>query len=80
MNNKEILGHIDHTLLQPTSTWEQIQVICEDAIRLGRRLSVFRRLLWNGCITYPDLNICTVIGFPLGYHTTYIKTEGFGGN
>ena len=35
MNNKEILGHIDHTLLQPTSTWEQIQVICEDAIRFG---------------------------------------------
>ena len=41
MNNKEILGHIDHTLLQPTSTWEQIQVICEDAIRFGTASVLF---------------------------------------
>ena len=23
--------------------------------------------------SYPDLNVCTVIGFPLGYETTEVK-------
>lgn len=32
MNNQEILSHIDHTLLKPFSTWEQIAEICNDAI------------------------------------------------
>lgn len=76
MNNKEILGHIDHTLLQPTSTWEQIQVICEDAIRFGTAsVCIPPTFVERVHKAYPDLNICTVIGFPLGYHTTYIKTE-----
>ena len=76
MNNKEILGHIDHTLLQPTSTWEQIQVICEDAIRFGTAsVCIPPSFVERVHKAFPDLNICTVIGFPLGYHTTYIKTE-----
>ena len=76
MNNKEILGHIDHTLLQPTSTWEQIQVICEDAIRFGTAsVCIPPTFAERVHKAFPDLNICTVIGFPLGYHTTYIKTE-----
>ena len=76
MNNKEILGHIDHTLLQPTSTLEQIQVICEDAIRFGTAsVCIPPTFVERVHKAYPDLNICTVIGFPLGYHTTYIKTE-----
>lgn len=76
MNNKEILGHIDHTLLQPTSTWEQIQVICEDAIRFGTAsVCIPPTFVERVHKAFPDLNICTVIGFPLGYHTTYIKTE-----
>ncbi|MEG0379300.1 MAG: 2-deoxyribose-5-phosphate aldolase, partial [Eubacterium sp.] len=32
MNNQEILSHIDHTLLKPFSTWDQIKVICDDAV------------------------------------------------
>ena len=76
MNNKESLGHIDHTLLQPTSTWEQIQVICEDAIRFGTAsVCIPPTFVERVHKAFPDLNICTVIGFPLGYHTTYIKTE-----
>lgn len=75
MNNQEILNHIDHTLLKPFSTWEQIAEICNDAIE-NKTASV--------CIppsfvkpvkeAYGDkLTICTVIGFPLGYNTTATK-------
>lgn len=76
MNNKEILGHIDHTLLQATSTWEQIKEICEDAVRLGTAsVCIPPTFVERVHKSFPDLNICTVIGFPLGYHTSYIKTE-----
>lgn len=74
MTDNEILPHIDHTLLRPTSTAEEIDRLCEEALRL-RTASV--------CIPpsyvkyahdkFPALNICTVIGFPLGYNTTAVK-------
>ena len=30
---KEILRIVDHTLLLQTSTWEEIRLICDDAIK-----------------------------------------------
>lgn len=75
MTNKEILGHIDHTLLKQFATWEDIQTICNDAIEY-QTASV---CIPPGYVkqikeTYGDkLNICTVIGFPLGYNTTATK-------
>lgn len=75
MNQQEIFSHIDHTLLKPTCTWEEIQVLCEEAIQY-RTASVcippsyIKRVAEH----YGNrLNICTVIGFPLGYHTTAVK-------
>ena len=32
MDVKEILSHVDHTLLQQTATWEEIKQICDDAV------------------------------------------------
>ena len=71
MDNREILSHIDHTLLKPFATWEQIEVLCREAIE-NKTASVcvppsyIKRIHEN----YPGLNICTVVGFPLGYETT----------
>lgn len=75
MTNQEILKCIDHTLLSATSTWEQIQKICEEAIE-NKTASVCVPPTYVKRIAdkYGDaLNICTVIGFPLGYHTTAVK-------
>ena len=35
MDSKKILGHVDHTLLTQTATWEEIRQICDDAIAYG---------------------------------------------
>ena len=35
MDVKEILRHVDHTLLAPTATWEEIRQICDDGIKHG---------------------------------------------
>jgi deoxyribose-phosphate aldolase len=75
MTNKEILGHIDHTLLKQFATWEDIQVICEDAIKYETAsVCIPPSYVKQIKETYGDrLNICTVIGFPLGYNTTATK-------
>lgn len=71
MDNKEILSHIDHTLLKPVSTWEQIRALCDEAVA-NNTASVCVPPCYVGAIrrNYPDLTICTVVGFPLGYETT----------
>lgn len=74
MNEKEILSHVDHTQLKAYCTWEDIRALCEEAITL-HTASVcvppcyIRRIRE----AYPDLNICTVVGFPLGYCVTEAK-------
>ena len=35
MDVKEILKHVDHTLLKQTATWEDIREICDDGIKYG---------------------------------------------
>lgn len=75
MNNKEMLTHIDHTLLKPTSDWAGITKLCEEAIA-HHTASVCVPACYVKPLheKYGDaLNICTVIGFPLGYSTTAVK-------
>ena len=35
MNREEVLKHVDHTLLAQGATWNEIKVICDDAIKYG---------------------------------------------
>ena len=74
MNNKEIFAHIDHTLLKPCATRQDIDLLCGQALSYGAA-SVCVPPAYVDYIhkKYPDLNICTVIGFPLGYSTAAVK-------
>ena len=71
MNNSEILKHVDHTLLKAFATWEAIQVICDEAVEY-KCASVCIPACYISRIheKYKELNICTVVGFPLGYSST----------
>ena len=75
MTKQEILTHIDHTQLKAFCTWENIKKLCDEAIKYNTAsvcipLSYIERIKE----TYGDkINICTVIGFPLGYNTTETK-------
>jgi deoxyribose-phosphate aldolase len=75
MTDSEILSKIDHTLLKAVSSWEEIKVLCGEALQY-KTASV--------CIPpsyvkpvfdlYGNmLVIATVIGFPLGYNVSKVK-------
>ena len=75
MNTTEILKHVDHTLLKPVATWEDIKKICDESIEYNTA-SICIPACYISRINekYGDkVNICTVVGFPLGYSSTEAK-------
>lgn len=75
MELKELLTHVDHTLLKQESTWEQIKVICDDAMKYKTASVCIPPSYVKECAEYckGNVKICTVIGFPNGYNTTSCK-------
>lgn len=74
MEVKEILSHVDHTQLKAYAAWEDIKKLCDEAIRFGTAsVCVPPCYIKRIHETYPELNICTVVGFPLGYSVTAAK-------
>lgn len=77
MDKFEMLQYVDHTQLKAVATWNDIQTLCEEALEY-KTASVCIPPCYIKRIqdTYGDkINICTVIGFPLGYSTTTAKVE-----
>lgn len=76
MDYKEILKKCDHTLLKQTSTSEQIRQLCNEAITYNTAsVCIPPCYIAMAHEEFPDLNICTVIGFPNGYMTEGVKCE-----
>lgn len=71
-----LADYIDHTLLKPTATSEEIQQLCRDAIKFKFpavciypcAVKEVTELLHN-----HKIEICTVIGFPTGAHSSTVK-------
>ena len=75
MDNKTILKTVDHTLLKQTSTWEDIKIICDDAMKYEVASVCIPPSFVKKAKEYvgDKMQVCTVIGFPNGYNTTAVK-------
>lgn len=77
-DTNNIFSMIDHTLLKPEATTEDIKKLCSEA-----RENNFASVCINPC--YVDVaaselkdskvKVCTVIGFPLGANSTRVKVD-----
>lgn len=72
---KEILKHVDHTLLLQGATWEEIKQICDDAMKYQTASVCIAPSYVKQAAEYmgDKMAVCTVIGFPNGYMTTKAK-------
>jgi deoxyribose-phosphate aldolase len=76
LNIDEIAKMIDHSLLHPTMTDEDLQSGCEIARQYKpasvciKPYAVKKAAAW---LSGSGVPVCTVIGFPHGSHTTFIK-------
>ena len=75
MDVKEMVKHVDHTLLLQPSTWAEIKQICDDAVKYGTASVCIPPSYVKQAAEYLDgrVAVCTVIGFPNGYMTTATK-------
>ena len=75
MDVKRILGYVDHTLLSPTATWEEIKQVIDDGIKYETATVCIPPSYVAEAREYAGskVRICAVIGFPHGYNTTATK-------
>jgi deoxyribose-phosphate aldolase len=74
--NENIAGLIDHTILKPEATASDVRRICAEARKYG-----FASVCVNPCwvalvakeLAGSTVKVCTVVGFPLGANTSWIK-------
>lgn len=74
--NREYGKYVDHTVLKPETTRETIKKFCDEAKQYG-----FASVCVNPThVTYAkellkgsSVKVCTVIGFPLGANTPFVK-------
>lgn len=76
MDTKNVAGMIDHTLLKPDASKQQIETLCQEA-REYKFFSVCVNPTWvrtsKELLKDSGVKVCTVIGFPLGATTTETK-------
>lgn len=75
MNTEKILSYVDHTLLSPAATWEEIKQICDDGIKYKTASVCIPPCYVKQAKEYVNekVKICTVIGFPNGANTPEVK-------
>lgn len=76
LTKEQLAKLIDHTLLKPDATKDDVKRLCEEAKKYG---------FWSVCVnpTYvslatdilgdSDVKVCSVVGFPLGANTPEVK-------
>ena len=77
MQLSKILCKVDHTLLSPAATWEEIRLLCDDGMRYQTASVCIPPSYVRAAKEYTKgaIAICTVIGFPTGYATTAVKVK-----
>lgn len=75
MELKDMLSKVDHTQLKAFCTWEDIVKLCDEAIEYATAsVCIPPCYIKRVHDKYGEkINICTVVGFPLGYAVTEAK-------
>src|SRR5699024_1930071 len=75
-SSRQLAGLIDHTILSPTASAQDIDTLCDQATEYGAA-SVCIQPVWVARaaeqLSDSSINVCTVIGFPTGAHTSETK-------
>ena len=75
MTYRDILRKVDHTVLKQTTTWADIQKLCDEAAKYNTASICIPPAYIRQAAEYLQgkVPVCTVIGFPNGSNTTATK-------
>jgi deoxyribose-phosphate aldolase len=75
---ENIAKYIDHTLLKPDATLEQVTKLCEEAREFGFASVCVNPYYARHCaklLEGSEVKVCTVVGFPLGANVKKVKSR-----
>ena len=76
MDKQSVFARVDHTLLKATAVWPEIEKLCMEATAFDMAtVCIPPSFVKRAKAGFPDLKVCTVIGFPLGYNTREVKVH-----
>lgn len=76
MDRDEFAARIDHTVLGPTTTWDDVAHLLDEAVEHGMNACIPPCYVAEAREYAPeDLTLAAVVGFPHGQHTTEAKRE-----
>lgn len=75
MNQTELAAKIDHTVLGPTTTDDDVQRLLAEAEEHGMNACIPPCYVPEAEAAAPSVTLATVIGFPHGHHATDVKRE-----
>ncbi len=76
-DSKQLASYIDHTLLKPDATRQQIRVLCEEALEnhfFAVCVNSYHLATCVEMLRNTKINMACVVGFPLGACETSVKS------
>lgn len=77
VSRKELARLIDHTLLRPETSRDEIEQVCKEAIEFNFMavcIPPFYTSLASNILKDSGIKVCTVVGFPFGYNEHNVKS------
>jgi len=78
ITKEQLAGMIDHSLLRPNATWEQLKKLCEEAMDYRFKAVCVNPIHVAEAVQLlrdSKVLVCSVVGFPFGTHS--YKTKAF---
>ena len=73
MDQRELAPLIDHTVLGPETTLEDVTRVLEEASEYGTNACIPPCYVEEAAASHPDVTLVTVVGFPQGQHDHDVK-------
>jgi len=76
ITKEKLAKMIDHTLLEPSATYEKIEKLCKEALTYGFAsvcINPFHAARAAKLLNGSDVKVCCVVGFPFGATTPEVK-------
>jgi deoxyribose-phosphate aldolase len=74
----QLARFIDHTVLKQTTTLDDVQTVCREAAQYGFAAVCIPPVYVKDAVGFlksTAVKVCTVLGFPFGYHAISVKLE-----
>ena len=78
ITKEKLASYIDHTILKPDATGEIVERVAKEALQYGFKsvcVNPSRVKMVHDILKGSTVETCSVVGFPLGAHTSYIKAK-----